>query len=151
MKSNAQTIEEYLNALPLERREAIGTVRKVILDNLPDGYEEVMNWGMITYQVPMATFPDTYNGKALMYAALAKQKNHMAIYLCSIYCSQGMKKNFKQAFISTGRKLNMGASCVRFKKLQDLPLDLVGKTIASVDVQTFINTTKSAHQKRKGC
>ena len=85
MRSNASTVAQYLSELPTDRREAVEAVRQTILDNLPPGYEEVMNWGMITYQVPLETYPDTYNGKPLMYAALASQKNHMAVYLTGIY------------------------------------------------------------------
>ena len=149
MQSDARTIDEYLNEIPVARREVISAVRKVILDHLPVGYEEVMNWGMITYQVPLTTYPDTYNGKPLMYAALANQKNHMAVYLCGLYCIPGMKESFAEAFKAGGRKLNMGASCVRFKKIEDLPLNLIGQTIAVVDVQTFVATAKSVHQKKK--
>ncbi|MGI9584813.1 MAG: DUF1801 domain-containing protein, partial [Acidimicrobiia bacterium] len=81
MRSDATSVDQYLAELPDDRRAAIETVRDTILANLPDGYEEAMNWGMITYQVPLATYPDTYNGKPLMYAALASQKHHMAVYL----------------------------------------------------------------------
>ena len=88
VQSDAATVNEYLASLPPERRRAIEAVREVILANLPDGYEEAMNWGMITYQVPLETFPDTYNGKPLMYAALANQKNHMAVYLTAVYAQE---------------------------------------------------------------
>ncbi|MGB2963968.1 MAG: DUF1801 domain-containing protein, partial [Anaerolineales bacterium] len=81
MKSKAVTVAEYLAEMPPDRREAIKKVREIILRNLPEGYQEVMNWGMITYQVPLEVYPDTYNGKPLMYAALANQKNHLAVYL----------------------------------------------------------------------
>jgi hypothetical protein len=84
MRSNAASVEEYVSALPDDRRVTIERVRDVILENLPKGYEEAMNWGMITYQVPLETYPDTYNGQPLMYAALASQKNHMAVYLTAI-------------------------------------------------------------------
>jgi uncharacterized protein YdhG (YjbR/CyaY superfamily) len=79
MYSDAKTVEKYLEELPEERRDALEAVRRTILEHLPDGYEEVMNWGMITYQVPLDVYPDTYNGKPLMYAALASQKRHMAL------------------------------------------------------------------------
>ena len=148
MKSNAQTIEDYLKDMPSERRDVISAVRKVILEYLPEGYEEVMNWGMITYEVPLSTYPDTYNKKPLMYTALANQKNHMAVYLCGLYCIPGRKESFKKAFEAAGKKLNMGAACVRFKKLTDLPLDVIGKTIAAVEVESFVATAKSVHRKK---
>ena len=87
MYSEARTVDEYLAALPADRREDISKVRDVILASLPEGYAEVMNWGMIAYQVPLEVYPDTYNGKPLMYAALASQKQYMALYLMSIYMS----------------------------------------------------------------
>ena len=80
MQSKANTVKQYLNELPNDRKKAISIVRQTILENLPEGYDEVMNWGMITYEVPLETYPNTYNGKPLMYAALASQKNHMSIY-----------------------------------------------------------------------
>ena len=149
MKSSAKTIEDYLNELPPDRKEAVATVRLVVLNHLPKGYEEVMNWGMITYQVPLTAYPDTYNGKPLMYAALANQKNHMAIYLCGLYCISGLKERFQKAFEATGKKLNMGASCIRFKKLDDLPFDLIGNTIATVDMETFVTAAKNVHRRNR--
>ena len=77
MQSKANSVEQYLNDLPEDRKESLSIVREAIVKNLPTGYVEVMNWGMITYEVPLETFPDTYNGKPLIYAALASQKNHM--------------------------------------------------------------------------
>jgi hypothetical protein len=87
VRSDATTVDQYLSSLPEHRRAAIATVRQIILEHLPRGYEEAMNWGMIAYQVPLETYPDTYNGQPLMYAALASQKDHMAVYLTGIYMS----------------------------------------------------------------
>jgi uncharacterized protein YdhG (YjbR/CyaY superfamily) len=138
MKSTAKTVDEYLSELPPERKTAIEAVRGIILKNLPKGYEEVMNWGMITYQVPLAVFPDTYNKKPLMYAALASQKNHMAVYLTGVYMDEKKRQQFIDAYRKTGKKLDMAKSCVRFKKLEDLPLDLIGKAVAAYSVHDFI-------------
>ncbi len=138
MRSNAKSAEEYLDALPQDRREALEEVREVILANLPAGYEEAMNWGMITYQVPLATYPDTYNGKPLMYAALASQKNYMAVYLTSVYAMPGMLEQFQADYRATGKKLDMGKSCVRFRRLDDLPLDVLASTIAAVEAEDFV-------------
>ena len=104
MRSDASTVEEYLAELPDDRREAIKTVRQIILDNLPEGYEEAMNWGMITYQVPLERHPDTYNGKPLMYAALASQKNHMAVYLTPVYMDDEARREFEAAYRATGKR-----------------------------------------------
>jgi uncharacterized protein YdhG (YjbR/CyaY superfamily) len=94
MQSKAATVKQYISELPDDRKADIETVRKVILENLPEGYEEVMNWGMITYQVPLEIYPDTYNDKPLMYAALASQKNHVSIYLTGIYMDEESRQEF---------------------------------------------------------
>lgn len=148
MKSTANTPDEYIAELPPGRAEAISAVRLVILKSLPEGYVETMNWGMISYEVPLSVFPDTYNKKPLMYAALASQKNHMAVYLSGLYCQPGTLEAFKADYKKTGKKLDMGASCVRFKRLADLPLDLIGKTIASIPMKDFIEISKAVHKKR---
>jgi hypothetical protein len=145
MRSSASTVAQYLSELPAERREAIETVRGVILDNLSPGYEEVMNWGMITYQVPFEICPDTYNGKPLMYAALASQKNHMAVYLMGIYLDEEAQRRFEEAYRRTGKRYDGGKSCVRFRKLDDLPLDLIGESVASVSVEEFVGRVQEAY------
>ena len=149
MRSDATTVDEYLSGLPDDRRSAIEAVREVVLKNLPDGYEEAMNWGMITYQVPLETYPDTYNKQPLMYAALASQKNHMAVYLMGIYMSEDDRQKFEAAYKKTGKRYDVGKSCVRFKKLDDLPLQLIGKTISQFDVNEFIKRTEKAGGARK--
>jgi uncharacterized protein YdhG (YjbR/CyaY superfamily) len=138
MRSDATTVSQYLSELPDDRRAAIETVRKTILENLPNGYEEVINWGMITYQVPFDTYPNTYNRKPLMYAALASQKNHMSLYLTAIYINDETSHAFEQAYRATGKRYNVGKSCVRFKKIEDLPLDLIATSIASLSIEEFI-------------
>lgn len=147
MKSDAATPEDYIAALPYDRAKAIAAVREVILDNLPRGYEEVINWGMITYQVPLETYPDTYNKKPLMYAALAAEKNYMVVHFMCLYSRPELKADFEAAYKAAGRKLNMGKSCVRFKKLEHLPLDLIGEIVASTTVDQFIGISKKAHGK----
>jgi len=148
MQSDAKTVDQYISELPPERKEAIQKVRQTILENLPEGYEEVMNWGMISYEIPLETYPDTYNKKPLMYAALASQKNHMAVYLSGIYLSEKARQDFETAYTATGKRFDVGKSCVRFRKLDDLPLKLIGKAIASVSVEELVNRTKKVHGKR---
>jgi hypothetical protein len=142
MRSEATTVGQYLSELTDERRRALDTVRTVILDNLPAGYEEVMNWGMITYQVPLTTYPDTYNKQPLMYAALASQKNHMAVYLISIYMNEETSRDFEEEYRATGKRYDVGKSCVRFRKLDDLPLELIAKAVAMYDAKTYVNMEK---------
>ena len=148
MKSTAKTVDEYLAELPLERRPAIETVRNVILDNLPAGYEEAMNWGMITYQVPLSVYADTYNGQPLMYAALASQKNHMAVYLTAIYTDEESRQWFEAGYRLTGKRMDVGKSCVRFRKLEDLPLDLVADAISYMEMQEFVRRERELRQAR---
>ena len=149
MRSNASTVEEYLSELPEESRAVIEAVRQVILKNLPKGYEEVINWGMITYQVPLETYPDTYNKKPLMYAALAAQKNHMAVYLTAIYMDEKTSLEFEAAYRATGKRYDVGKSCVRFKRLVDLPLELIGESIASLQVTEFVERVKEVRSVRR--
>jgi len=144
LRSDATTVDQYLSELPDERRTAIETVRRVILSNLPDGYEEAMNWGHITYQVPLERYPDTYNGQPLMYAALASQTRHMAVYLTGVYADAAARDDFLEEYRSTGKRLDMGKSCVRFRRLDDLPLDLVGRSIAALSVENFIEIMAEA-------
>jgi uncharacterized protein YdhG (YjbR/CyaY superfamily) len=138
VQSKAKTVKEYLEQLPDERRKAIAAVRKVVRKNLPRGYAETMNWGMICYEIPLGRYPDTYNKQPLMYAALASQKNHMAVYLTSVYADKATEKWFVSEYKKAGKKLDMGKSCVRFKQLDDLPLELIGETIARTSVEDYI-------------
>ena len=149
MQSDAATVKEYLDSLPDDRRYAIAAVRKVIRANLPKGYEEAMNWGMIAYQVPLETYSDTYNKQPLMYAALGSQKRHMAVYLTGIYASEESRAAFETAYKATGKRFDVGKSCVRFRSIDDLPLELIGETIASMTPQELIRLTEAAHQGRK--
>jgi hypothetical protein len=139
MQSAAKTVEEYLGSLSDDRRDAIEEVRQVILSNLPAGFEEAMNWGMIAYQVPLEAVAETYNGQPLMYAALASQKHHMAVYLTAVYADEGGAEAFRRDYLATGKKLDMGKSCVRFRRLEDLPLELIGETIAATSMSEFID------------
>jgi hypothetical protein len=140
--SKAATVKEYLEELPEERRSVISAVRKVIVKNLPKGYQETMNWGMICYEIPLKRYPDTYNGQPLTYAALAAQKNYCSVYLMAL-CScveKGVKPDswLREQFRKAGKKLDMGRSCVRFKKLDDLPLDVIGQVIRNVTPEQYI-------------
>lgn len=148
MKSEAQTVKEYLSELPPERRQAIEKVRNTILENLPEGYEEAINWGMITYQVPLEVYPDTYNKKPLMYVALANQKNHMAVYLTGIYMDEELNQDFEEKYRATGKRYDVGKSCVRFRKLDDLPLELIAESIQAIDMEEFIQRTKQISSRR---
>ena len=149
VKSDAATVEAYLAELPPDRREAIESVRRTILVNLPDGYEEQMSFGMIGYVVPLSRYPDTYNKEPLALAALASQKRHMAVYLNNVYGDPATLDWFTAAYAASGKRLDMGKSCVRFKRLADLPLDVIGETIARTSLEDFLAFYESARGKAK--
>ncbi len=138
MDSAAVIVDAYLAELPDDRRETIEAVRRVILDHLPAGFEEVMQYGMISYVVPLARYPDTYNGQALAVASLANQKRHMSLYLMGVYGEDGAQDQLRDRWAATGKKLDMGKSCLRFRSLDDLALDVVGEVIAHTSVDDFV-------------
>jgi hypothetical protein len=156
MISKAKTVDKYLAELPEDRRAAIQAVRLVILKNLDKGYEEGMQYGMIGYYVPYKLYPAGYHcdpKQPLPFASLASQKNHMAVYLMCIYGSPKDEEWFRKEWAKTGKKLDMGKSCVRFRKLEDLPLDVIGKAVARVPVKEYIgyyeSNIKTMSKKRK--
>ncbi len=142
VSSQAKSVKEYLQELPKERRRAIETVRKVILDNLPQGYQEGIQYGMISYYIPLEDYPDTYNGQPLNFAALASQKNYMSLYLNSVYGNPELAEWFKEKYLASGKKLDMGKSCIRFRVLEDLPLELIGETIARTPKDVYLRYYK---------
>lgn len=153
MQSKAKTVREYLNSLPEGRRTALEAVRNVILKNLPEGYEETMQYGMTGYVVPLSLYPVGYLGKKdvpLPYAGLASQKNHMAVYLTNIYADRDKdtERWFKEAYKASGKKMDIGKSCVRFRKLEDLPLDVIGKAVARTSVKAFIKMYENSRKNK---
>jgi len=145
MKSKASTVEEYLAGLPEDRRAAIQAVRKVILKNLPKGYEEVLQYGVLGYVVPLKVFPSGYlnrKNEPLPYICLASQKNYMSIYMMSVYGDAEAK--FRKEYQATGKRLDMGKCCVRFRKLEDLPLDVIGKAVARYPMKKWIEICVSS-------
>jgi uncharacterized protein YdhG (YjbR/CyaY superfamily) len=146
-RSAASTVEGYLAELPADRRAALEKVRAVIRKRLPPGYEESVGWGMISYGIPLSRYPDTYNGQPLCVAAIASQKSHMAVYLMSVYGDPELERWFADAYAKSGKKLDMGKSCVRFTRVEDLALDVIGQTIARVGVDDFIARYEAARAK----
>jgi hypothetical protein len=144
VRSYAKTVSEYLDQLPPEKRAVMSEVRRVILDYLPTGYDEGMNWGMISYEIPLERFPDTYNGKPLILACLAAQKRHYALYLMNVYQDPRLEEVLKRGFERAGKRLDMGKSCLRFRRPDDLPLDVIGEVIAATPVESMIERAKTA-------
>ncbi|HEX2081808.1 MAG TPA: DUF1801 domain-containing protein [Longimicrobium sp.] len=143
--SKAATVEQYLDELPEDRRSVISAVRDVILRNLPDGYREMMSSGMIGYGIPLEDYPSTYNGQPLGYAGLAAQKNYNALYLLGVYMDPQQEAWLREEFRRAGKKMDMGKSCLRFKKLDDLPLDAIGRLIAGTPPAELI----ALHEKNR--
>ena len=133
-RSTATTPAGYLASLTKEERVVIEAVRAVVLKRLPKGYVETMNWGMLSYEIPLSVYPDTYNKQPLMYVALAAQKNHYAFYTTNVRSSPALLARLTSAYKALGKKLDMGGGCIRFKALADLPLDVVGEIVASSSV-----------------
>lgn len=147
MQSKATTVTEYLDSLPADRRAALSAVRKVIRANIDKAYEEGMQYGMIGWYVPHRTFPAGYHcdpKQPLPFAALASQKNHMSLYLNCVYGGDGAGGEapelewFQEAWAKSGKKLDMGKACVRFKKLEDLPLDVIGELFRRVPAKLYV-------------
>ncbi len=150
------TVSEYLKSLPDDRRRALEAVRRVIRKNLPKGYAEGIQYGMIGYYVPHSLYPDGYHcdpSQPLPYASLASQKKHMAVYMMGLYGDLRQDAWFRKAWAkATDARLDMGKCCVRFRKLEDLPLDVIGEAIARFPCKDYIeryeaNLTPSARKK----
>jgi hypothetical protein len=152
MQSKAETVAEYLARLPEDRRKAISKVRAVIRKHLPNGFAERMQYGMIGYVVPHSIYPPGYHcdpKQPLPFACLASQKNYMALYLMTVYGDPDMERWFRSEFKARGKKLDMGKSCIRFRKLDDLPLDVVGEAIARVPADEYVRRYEATIQRPK--
>jgi hypothetical protein len=125
----------------------VAAVRDMIVRNLPVGYRECMGFGMINYVIPPERYPKTYNGQPLGYVALAAQKNHFALYLMCVYMNPEREAWLRDAFAKEGKKLDMGKSCVRFKKLDDLPLEALGELISSTPPESYIERYEAARRR----
>ncbi len=151
MISKAKTVGEYLAALPPDRRDAVQAVRQVILKNLDTGYEEGMKSGMIAYYVPHRLYPAGYHcdpKQPLPFAGLASQKNYMSVYLMSVYCDTKHMEWFRREWAKSGKKLDMGKCCIRFRKIEDIPLAVIGQAIARAPVKGYIGLYESLAKSR---
>jgi hypothetical protein len=149
MQSKATTVDQYLKELPEDRRVAISAIRSMILRNLDKDFEEGIQYGMIGYYVPHRIFPDGYHCdpmQPLPFVSVASQKNHMAVYLMCIYMDKS-EEEFRKAWLKTGKKLDMGKSCIRFKKLEDVALDVIADVIRNITVKGFVARYQEELQK----
>jgi len=146
MTTTATTVLDYLSSLTPEQCLVIEPIRSHILSHLPSGFVETINWGMLSYEVPLELFPNTYNKKPLNYIGLAVQKQYYSLYLMPAYMDKEVYQTLMDAFEKSGKKLSMGKSCIRFKKVEDLPLELIGSIIASHTVSSFISAYETARK-----
>jgi Domain of unknown function (DU1801) len=144
VSSKETTAAGYLNSLPAERRTVIAAVRTMIKKNLPKGYAETMNWGMLSYEVPLATYPNTYNKQPLCYLGLAAQKNNCAIYLMGVGEGTPARARLQAAYAAKGKRMDMGGGCLRFKSLEELPMDVLSDIVASTPVEALIARHEAA-------
>lgn len=145
MASDARPVEEYLSSLPLDRAQTLRAVRQVVLENLPAGYQECLSFGMISYVVPLERYPRTYNGQPLLYAALAAKKNYLTVHLMAVYGED--EAEFRAEYAKSGKRLDMGKSCVRFKTLDELALAPVVAAVGRFSVEDFIGRYEAARQR----
>jgi len=146
VSSKETTPAAYLASLPAERRKVIAAVRAVVKRHLPTGYVETMNWGMLSYEVPLSRYPDTYNKQPLAYLALAAQKNNYALYLSCTSGDKALMGKLAAAYKAAGRKPDMGKGCLRFRTLKELPLDVIGEIVASTSVARRIALSEAAQK-----
>jgi uncharacterized protein YdhG (YjbR/CyaY superfamily) len=148
MQSTAATVDEYLTSLPEERRAVITDLRKAIKKNLPKGFQEVMSYGMIGWVVPHSMYPDGYHCDPklpLPFMNVASQKNHIAVYHMGVYSSGPVLEWFQAEWPKhSSRKLDMGKSCIRFKKPEDVPVALIGQLASKMTPQQWIDIYESS-------
>ena len=147
VSSKATTPAAYLASLPPERRKVIAAVRAVVREHLPAGYVESMNWGMLSYEIPLSRYPDTYKKQPLMYLALAAQKNNFALYLAGVSGNNALMDRLTASYKAKGKKPDLGKGCLRFKALDELPLEIIGELVASTPVDKRIAQHEATRKK----
>ena len=140
----------YLKSLPADRRAAISTVRDVVNKHIPAGYQEAMNWGAITWEVPLTRYPKTPNGQPLCYVSLAAHKNFCTLYLMGAYSNSAQYAALKAAFARAGKKFDMGKSCLHFKQPEDLELEAIAKVVASYTPDQWIAVMEQSRSRTVG-
>lgn len=148
VSSKETTPAAYLASLPPERRKVVSTVRALVRKHLPKGYVETMNWGMLSYEIPLRIYPDTYNKQPLSYMALAAQKNNYALYMTGISGNSTLMGKLAGAYKDAGKRLDMGKGCLRFKTLDELPLDVIAEIVAATSVEERIAAETARTAKR---
>ena len=153
MQSKATTVSEYLNEIPEDRKSGFNKLRDVILKNIPEGFNECMGYGMMGYSVPHTIYPNGYHCNPKMplpFAGMASQKNFIAFYHMGIYADAELLEWFTSEFPKySKKKLDIGKSCMRFKKSEDIPFELIGELMQKITVEKWINTYETVFKKSK--
>jgi hypothetical protein len=149
MQSNAKTVAEYLNELESLRAAEVVALRDLVLKNLPKGYQETMSWGMISYEIPMDISGGTYNNQPLVYAAIASQKNHLSLYLMSVYSKPEIEAEFLKLWHKSNKKLDMGKSCLRFRKMEEVSLEAISYAISALELPEYLKIAQEPRVTRK--
>ena len=142
MQSRAASVNAYLKELDASRSSQIKKLVKLVRENIKPGFDEVMRWGMVSYEVPMTLSGDTYNHQPLNYAAIASQKQYISVYL-SIYAELDALFEFEKRWAKSGKKLNMGKSCVRFKSIEDADLETIAWAIRRLSAKQYLKIVQS--------
>ena len=140
-ESTSDPVAAYTSTVPDHRRGAFDAVLTLVRENLPPGYEETVNWGMVCWQVPLETYPDTYNKKPLMFCGLANRKSYLSLYLVPAY----VRADAMAILERSGRPLRMGKSCINFTAAEELPLAEIGEVVRTTDLASFVATARAAH------
>ena len=152
MKIEANSPNDYILKLPKDRQEVVSELRKVVLDNLPKGFSEEMSYGMIGYVVPHSIYPDGYHCDPklpLPFLSIASQKNFVAFYHMGIYSDEKLLDWFVKEYPNhSNYKLDMGKSCIRFKRMNDIPYELIGELVRRISVDNWIQTYEAAIKRR---
>lgn len=143
----AKSVSDWLRELPDDRRAVAETVLALVRENVPKGYAETFGFGGVNWIIPLSEYPKTYNGQPLCYLAFAAQKNHYALYLMNVYGDAGLEQQLRNGYAKAGKKLDLGKSCLRFKKLDDLATDVVAKVIASTPPKQYIEVYEASRRR----
>ena len=151
MKIEADSPEEYISKIPEDRKEPLAKLRAIIKKNLPEGFEERMSYGMIGYVIPHSIYPDGYHcdpSLPLPFMNLASQKNYIAVYHSGVYANKEMHEWFVDEYRKrTGKKPDMGKSCIRLKKMDNIPYELIGELSSKISPQQWISTYENSIKK----
>jgi hypothetical protein len=147
MDRKAATVDDYLASLAEDRRAVLSSLRQIILKNLDKGFEEGMQYGMIGYYVPHRIYPAGYHcdpKQPLPFAGLCSQKNHMSLYLMGVYGNPAQEQKLRDAWAKAGKKLDMGKACIRFRALEDVPLEALGQIIKGLTLKKYVAQYEAA-------